>query len=202
MTPRWIPPLAVALLCACASSSLTSRDPLARPPSNFDGFPSQTLQGIVFASARYIAEHDEIFGVDLFAKARVIPIAVTIRLRGPGQDEAQALLNPERMDPRLFLQDGTPLAALSAEAVVARVAPRHAANVRAHALQSGLLSPDGREAFLFFALEPRERFRFDGESVEREQDGATRELDLRASLLAFNVTIDGEPRPFYLGLQR
>ncbi len=195
--------LALGLVAACATTENPFATPsvLDAPPANFNGFPPQTLQGIVFASARWVPDHEELFGVDLISRAGVVPVAVTVRLRGQGQSEAQVLLNPERMDPELVLQDGTVLAAVGVEDVIARLPARYAATLRSRALKTGLVSANGEEGFLFFALEPQKSFDVDGTSVVHETEVGPRALSLVASLLTFGVVVDGAVKPFYVGLQ-
>lgn len=201
MHPRLLP-IAALLLAGCASTPAPWAGPLDEPPRDFQGYPPQVLDGIVYASARFVPDYADIFGFDLVRKANVLPVAVTVVLRGPNQDQAQVMLKPEQWNPQLYLQDGTALSAMSVQEVVDVTPERLAGTVRDKALRGGLLSPKSEEQYLFFRLDPDAGLEVDGWRVRSEHEDVVRELDLAASLLAFQVTIDGAPVPFYLGIQR
>jgi hypothetical protein len=194
--------LSAILLCAsCAGTPLLDDDPLGRPAQT-RGFPSQKLDGLLFAAARWDALHDEVFGIDLVQAADVLPIAVTACLRGEGQDKARAWLNPERMAPEFFLADGTALRALTVDEVAARVPERYGARLRKLALGTGLLSARADEGWLFFELAPRGSFDVGERTIAHSKDGRSSTLDLRASLVAFQVTLDGGEQALCVGVGR
>lgn len=193
---------AVALCAACAGAGRSDapQDPLGHAAAR--GFPAQKLDGLVFASARFDPRYDEVFGLDLVRVADVLPIAVSVKLRGPGQDEARAWLNPERWSPELVLADGTALAALPPRVVAERVAARHAARIEEHALATGLLSSRGVTGWLYFDLAAREGLEVAGARIEHSVDGRERRLAIDESLLAFDVSFDGREQSFCVGVGR
>ncbi|MCE9594204.1 MAG: hypothetical protein K8S98_08420 [Planctomycetes bacterium] len=201
--PRTILAVAFALCTSCAAvnAPFRSADPLAATPAT-QGFPSQKLDGLIFAAARWDAQHDEVFGLDLVRAADVLPIAVTACLRGDGQDRARAWLNPERMAPELFLADGTALAALTADEVTARVPERYGARLKKLALGTGLMTAHADEGWLFFELAPRGAFDVGERTIAHTSGERTSELDLRASLVAFQVTLDGREQSVCVGVGR
>ncbi|MBI5434346.1 MAG: hypothetical protein HZA52_16045 [Planctomycetes bacterium] len=194
---------AVGLCAACKSSFPSDSDPTPHLTfADTRGFPAQKLDGLVYGAARWDERHDEVFGVDLVRTADVLPIAMTVQLRGAGQDEARAWLNPERMGAELVLADGTTLPALPARAVAARVAERHGERVERRALATGLLSSRGEEGWLYFDLAGHDELDVDDACVERSVDGRTRRLLLDQSLVTFDVTLDGREQPFCVGIGR
>lgn len=197
--------LTALVLAGCASSSAplatVGSDPLEHPPRGFRGFPPQSLHGIVFASAHMAPDHEDVFEFNFERKADILPIAVTVLLRGQGQDEAQVLLNPERWNPQLFLEDGTALRALSVDEVIEAAPERVAARIRQKAMRGGLVSARAEERYLFFRLSPGENLQLDDQRVHHMVEGGTRVLELGDSLLAMQVTVEGELIPFYLGIQ-
>jgi hypothetical protein len=176
--------------------------PARRAAARLPGLSAAGAAGIVYASARFDPDYADVFGFDMLRKADILPVAVTVVLRGPDQDQAQVLLKPEQWNPQLYLQDGTALAAMSVQEVADLTPERLSGRVREQALRGGLLSSKSEEQYLFFRLDPEAGLDVDGWRVRSEHDGVVRELDLAASLLSFQVTIAGAPVPFYVGIQR
>jgi hypothetical protein len=192
-----------AAIAACAACAALDRSPT--PVSTLGSpriFPAQTLDGLVYARARWDERHDEAFGADLVRTADVLPLAVTIRLRGAGQDEARAWLDPERMAAELVLADGTTLPSLPARRVAERVSERTAERVERRALQTGLLSADRDAGWLYFDLTAKPGLELDGDEVEHELDGRTRRFAVDDSLLVFDVTFDDREETHCVGVGR
>ena len=195
------------LLCAlisafvfsgCASSSLVVSEVVGSTTA-FDGFPAQSLEGILYAQAAFDGDYDETFGTDLIERG-VVPVRVTMQLRGKGQESAQILIKPGLMGARLYLLDGTALPPVPADRVAAALKEKHARRVRKHAFQGGLLGATPSEGYLFFALQPQEAFEADGRIVRHTDRGVVRRLDLAHSLLAFDVMVEDAPQPIYVGI--
>ncbi|MCK6448453.1 MAG: hypothetical protein L6Q99_18845 [Planctomycetes bacterium] len=193
---------AVVSCVACAGPLRTEAPPSVLPPSAAHGFPAQKLDGLVFASARFDEHYDEAFGLDLARAADVLPIAVTVALRGPGQDEARAWLNPERFAPELVLADGTTLAALPPRVVAKRVAERYGERVESKGLATGLLSPRGTSGWLYFDLGSHTDLELDGATIEHSAGGRTRALAIDESLVTFAITLDDREQDFCVGVGR
>jgi len=196
-----LPLLVAAGLAGCSSTpSIVASSP-GVPSFAFDGFPAQSLEGIVYAQAAFDGDYEETFDADLVAYG-IVPIQVTMQLRGEGQDNAQILIKPGRMGARLYLLDGTALPMVPADQVAAALKEKAARRVRSAAFQGGLLGPEPTEGTLFFSLHPQNAFRTRGRKVVHMDRGIERELDLAHSLLAFDVTVEDSPTPFFVGIQR
>ena len=190
--------LALALLAtSCASGGASGKD-LGGPPRNFEGFPSQSLEGVVYAQA---ALDLGVVGSKLLENG-IVPIQLTVSLSGVGRDDYQVLLKPERMNPRLYLADGTSLRLLSTARVVDGMRDRDAKLIRQKALKGGLVSSDAMHGILFFALTPEKAFATGARTVTHTYNDLSRKLKLTHSLLSFNVTVGDTQQPFYVGIQR
>lgn len=188
------------LLATAACSSGPKR--LAATDNSLLGFPPLTAQDIVYAQARF-EDPQLTFGVDLLEENGILPIILTVQLRGQGQENAQILISPERMDLRLYLADGTPVRPVSAEAVAAVVDEQPAARVQERKFRGGLLSSSPTEGFVFFQLGADEFDDSRGATVlHAVEAGFRRALDVGHSLLAFNVTIQNTQQPFFVGIER
>ena len=188
-------------LAACGSSGAIVVTEVTQTAPTFDGFPAQALEGIVYAQAAFDGDYDETFLTDLVERG-IVPVRVTMQLRGEGQENAQILIKPGRMGARLYLLDGTALPHVSADQVAASLKEKSARLVRKHAFQGGLLGAMPNEGYLFFSLSPPEDFEAHGRTVLHRDGPIERSLDLAHSLLAFDVMIENTPKPFYVGIQR
>jgi len=185
----------------CASSDAIVVSEAADSANAFDGFPAQSLEGIVYAQAAFDGNYEDTFESDLIDRG-VVPVRVTMQLRGEGQEKAQIMIKPGRMGARLYLLDGTALAHVPADAVAAALAGKPARRVRELAFQGGLLGSTATEGYLFFSLQPAGDFQTYGRIVRHADGDVVRRLDLAHSLLAFDVMVEDAPRPFYVGIQR
>ena len=184
----------------CASSDSFVVSEVVGSTTAFDGFPAQSLEGIVYAQAAFDGDYDETFGTDLIERG-VVPVRVTMQLRGEGQASAQVLIKPGRMRARLYLLDGTALPHVPADRVAAALKEKPARRVRRHAFHGGLLGATPSEGYLFFSLQPQEAFEADGRIVRHADGSVERRLDLAHSLLAFDVMVEDTPQPIYVGIQ-
>ncbi|MEO6709273.1 MAG: hypothetical protein ABI054_11490, partial [Planctomycetota bacterium] len=106
--------LAIAVSCvlfpACASEGgIPSEGAIASPPSTGNGFAPNTQVEIVVARARFVEDYKKLFGEDLIEDYGVIPIAIKLGLKGVGSEHETIYANPQQMDFRLYLEDGTAL---------------------------------------------------------------------------------------------
>lgn len=194
--------LALGLMGAsCASKGPKGRY-LGGPPENFEGFPSQALEGVVYAKASFEVDQKQLFGADLIKKRGIVPVRLTIQLSGKDQEDYQILLNPERMDPRLYLLDGTPLNPVDPEQVAKGLKDEAGMKIRRSALRGGLIGSEATQGHLYFQLASSEGLAGKGSQVTHTQGGLSRTLDLTHSLLSFNVTDGDTQKPFYVGIQR
>ena len=126
------------LFSGCASSDSFVVSEVVGSTTAFDGFPAQSLEGIVYAQAAFDGDYDETFATDLIERG-VVPVRVTMQLRGEGQESAQVLIKPGRMRARLYLLDGTALPHVPADRVAAALKEKPARRVRRHAFHGGLI---------------------------------------------------------------
>ncbi len=194
----------LSVLAACASGRKSSeKDGLGDPPRSFADLPSIANDGVVYAQATFYTNHDAIFGKDLIVSQGIVPIALKLGVRGDGSSAADIRPSLEDMNLRLYLQDGTPLVPVSADQITTD--DRNAASIiQGEAFQGGLLDSwdKATERFVFFRLPDRKEYSAKDNSISRNDGDAARTLDLTKSLCAFNVTIQHEMHPFYLGLQK
>jgi len=197
--------LALLLLAALPFSCRSSEPALLLDHSaavrGFEGFPPQALEGIVYARASFEENHRELFRQDLMRRG-ILPVRLSMQLRGEGQDRAQILIKPGRMKARLYLLDGTALRQVHADEAVERLKEKAARRVRANAFKGGLLGPQPTEGFLFFALDPLEPFETKGRKLTHVHGGIGHRFDLTHSLLAFEVTVQDSSQEIHVGIQR
>jgi len=189
------------LLVSCAGGGAKGDFISPRAPG-FEGFPAQTLENIVYAQAHLPSDYKRTFGVDLINKQDIIPIALTVQLRGENMEQAQFLLSTERMDLALYLPDGTALSPVPADRVAEPLKDKHADRVMSQAFRPGLLGPTPIEGFVFFRIAPRKEFRVEGTNLLHVKNGMARPMNMAGSLMTFNVTMGDHIEPFFVGLQR
>jgi hypothetical protein len=205
---RNFPLFAAAVSCAvflsCASDGgIPKEGKLAEPPASGSGFAPNTQVEIVVARARFVEDTKKVFGVDLVGDYDVIPIAIKLGLKGVGSELETVYANPQQMDFRLFLQDGTALEYVTA----AKVAKGDAAlesKLNALALREDDLPEFSKAAdkYVFFRLSPRKEFDLSGNKLWHQAGHVQRALAIERSLMSFRVTRAGKPLPFYIGLSR
>jgi len=188
-------------LSACSSSGPRG-GALGDPIRKVEGFTSKTIEQGVFAEAMYDPDHPITFNYDLLKKRNIVPVHLRVE---PVPDKATGdgpiMLIPESMNLRLFLQDGTALKHVPASEVSEMVGSEPAREVRSREFRGGLLS-EPKSGYVFFALAPKSEYRVSGGRVDHTLNGVVRTLDISGSLLSFNLTVDSESRPFYVGTTR
>lgn len=168
-------------------------------PPDFDGFPSSGSEGIVYVEARLDPSHASDLGTDLLARS-IVPVKLSLQLRGKGAEERIIRLEPDRWDMRLYLPDGTVVAGVSAEKAARGLDEDDAPAVQKRAFQPTLIGTQPSEGYLYFALDPK-RFRVDGRACTHREQKFTRPLRLADSLLAFNLTDGDSVVPCFVGIR-
>jgi len=181
---------------ACASEPELER--YCDPP-DFDGFPSSGSEGIVYVEARLDPGHASDLGTDLLEQG-IVPVTLSIQLRGKGADERVIRLEPDRWDMRLYLPDGTVVPGVSAEKAARKLDEEHAPAVRKRAFLPSLIGTQPSQGYLYFALDSK-RFQVDGRALHHREKKTSRPLRLADSLLAFNVTDGDTVVPCYVGIR-
>ena len=202
MNARRVVLVLLPLLFVSCAGGAPKGDSISLGEPAFEGFPAQTLENIVYAQAHLPSDHERVFGVDLIEKEGVIPIALSVQLRGENMESAQILLSAERMDLALFLPDGTALPLVSAERVASPLRARFAEKVMNHAFRPGLLGAEPTEGYVFFKIAPAKEIGVEDGKVLHATSGVARPMRLTGCLLTFNVTIGDHIEPFFVGLQR
>ena len=202
----FLPGLVFTCLCCfgCASgSSLPEEASLARPPAAGNGFAPNTQVEIVVARARFVEDCAKLFGEDLIEDFGVIPIAIKLGLKGAGSEHETIYANPAQMDFRLYLEDGTALESVTTEKV-AGSNKKLAANLSARALHEDDLPNfnSATDKYVFFRLEPRDRFEASTARLVHQAGHVARALSIDRSLMSFKLTRAGKALPFYIGISR
>jgi hypothetical protein len=191
----------LGLLPACFTTSGSS-GVLSQPPSDFSSFESLVYVGRVGAQARFYSDHEKIFGVDLIEKYGIVPVALQIWVTNAQDESGRARISPDDMGLRLYLQDGTALAALDYRALPVRD-EEVLGHVASEALKAAPLLPhnESKERMVFFKIDNPGDYKWENGPVARhEKDNMQYTIDLTKSLCAFNVTIDLKLQPVYVGL--
>ena len=193
--------LALAATLAVACSSGPEIKNVYCDPPRFQGFPSSGAEGIVFATASLDPSSESELGVELLEEG-IIPVKLSLQLKGAGVNERIVQVEETRWDARLYLLDGTVLPWVDAEKVVKDLdlGKDEAKKVRNHAFRPQLIESQPLTGYLFFALYEK-HFHVDGRKVTHVQNGLARNLRLEDSLLAFNLTQEDRVEPFYTGIR-
>jgi hypothetical protein len=199
--PRLRRPMACrSLLPSLALVAAACTTPVQVPPAGgvFEGHPWGVARADLRVEARYYVDQARIFGGDLAEDHRLLPVALRLG-RAEGVLEGPVAL-PDDMQFTLHLADGTSLGRVPPAS--ADVRRRRLERLLAEGFTGGVLEPWERaeEGFLYFALPPRLHFDSDSLRVVERLAGGTRSLDLRASLLTFEVVGTEGPRTVSVGL--
>lgn len=189
--------LLLSTLAVCAAACTT---PVHVPPAGgvFEGHPWAVARADLRVEARYYVDQARIFGGDLAEDHHLLPVALRLG-RAEGVLEGPVAL-PDDMQFTLHLADGTSLGRVPPES--ADVRQRRRERLLVEGLRGGVIEPWERaeEGFLYFALPPRLHFDSASLCVVERLAGGTRSLDLRASLLSFEVVGPDGPRTISVGL--
>jgi hypothetical protein len=200
-------PASVLTLAACGGGSNVKSD-IGPPPTTFQGFPaeswkaSETRQAFVNVEAAYVTNHEDVLGVDL-TEDGLLPIRLTLGLRGNEMTNAQIRLDSDQMDMRLYLPDGTVLVPVTTKRAVELAGSKGTA-VGERAIEAGVL-PEYETAranprFAYFDLATKS-YDFEGANYSFTSRGVSKTVDISKSLLAFNVMIENKLEPFYVGIR-
>jgi hypothetical protein len=194
--------LAVALcVAACATDGgVPTQGRIPAPPKASNDFGLDPQVATIVVRARFVEEHERLFGVDLIEEFGVIPIAVKIGLKGEGSENETVYASPADMNFRLYLEDGTALKFVPATMITED--EELSRKISTRAMQDDDLANfnDAKHAFVFFQLTPRKDFAVVGQKVAHRAGSIERSLSLDRSLLAFSTKRAGNPVPFYLGV--
>lgn len=189
--------LGANLLGAC-SSGPEVKNVYCDPP-RFEGFPSSGSEGIVFMEARLDPNHSSELGLDLLEEG-VVPVKLSLQLKGASADERIVQVEPDRWDARLYLLDGTVLPWVEVEDVVERLDDDEAKQLRRLAFRPKLVETEPLTGYVFFALDPK-RTRWNGRRIDHIEKGSSRPLRLEDSLLAFNLTQEDRVGVYFVGIR-
>ncbi len=200
--------LAVAVSClacfGCASGGEMPKEAsLAKPPASSKGFAPNTTVEIVVARARFVEDYEKLFGEDLIDDYGVIPIAIKLGLKGKDSEHETIYADPEQMDFRLYLEDGSALEAVGT-AKVAGSDDDLEKKLNAHALSADDLPKfdAAGDKYVFFRLAPRKQFEFSSGRLTHQVGHISRSLAIDRSLMSFKITRAGKALPFFIGISR
>lgn len=187
---------ALAALTSCGSSSPARGELVfSEPVNSFPGFSESNLQaGVFYAQAAYENDTKSELDVDVAKAANVVPILLRITLSGEIADDVTIELKSDRMDPHLYLEDGTVMRFVPALEVAQRVPKKHRPTVEDTAFAPRLMRGRNDEISGYLYFEAPEGVRTDGGSAySTDAAGGVHALSLRRSLLAFEYLdhVDG-----------
>lgn len=191
---------ALAALASCGSSN-PDRAALVfeHPVRSFPGFPdSNFLDGVFYAQAELETQSKDEFGTDVVERTGAVPVHLRITLSGDVADELTIELKAGRMDPHLYLEDGTVLEHVPASQIVDTVATKYKATIEDRAFAPRLMKGRNDEiaGFLFFTVPGS--VRLDGtDAYVTDEVGGIHVVDMRRSLLTFDYLTyeNGVQRP-------
>lgn len=188
---------------ACSVPRPFVSGPPAEAPARtaIEAYPPWAAAGPVRVEARYLLDQAELMGGDLLEDFALVPVALRIGVAPTSAEAGRLSAVPDDMDLVLHLADGTPLRRVGPEELDVR--RRRLERLVREGLEGGILPPwdSAREGFVYFALPPGARGDSRALTVEVPAPGGTRTLDLRGSLVSFEVVVGGERRPVHVGLQ-
>ena len=201
-------PLALVALSACGGGPKV-RETYGPSPRSFDGFPAESWteaangQAFVNVEASFVGNHKRMLGADLMKKD-ILPIRLTLGLRGTQMSNAQIRLDSDQMNMRMYLADGTVLVPASAEEVEKAAGKKYRDKVIGHSLEAGVLQEYGiakeKEEFIYFKLQLKD-LQLRGTELSFGDGNQTKFVDLTNSLLAFNVMIENKLEAFSVGVK-
>lgn len=163
------------------------------------GFPAETREQGVFCKGAFRIDHKKQMGVDLIKRRRILP--VYLELSEDGESGPSLIVRGDQMNPRLFLEDGTALAAVDQASVIEDVRKPDRDAVRQRVFETGNLKTGKKGGFLFFKLPSEKTFSVEGAKATHVVNKQKRKLRLDRSLLAFEISIDDQPVTMYVGVQ-
>lgn len=188
LIPHLLAGTALAALASCGSSSPNRGELVfSEPVSAFPGFADSSLQaGVFYAQCAYENDTKSELGVDVAEEAGVVPIFLRITLSGEIADDVTIELKTDRMDPHLYLEDGTVMKHVPALEIAQRVPKKFRASVEDTAFSPRLMRGRNDEISGYLYFEAPGSVRIDGASAfATDVAGGLHALSVRRSLLAF-----------------
>jgi hypothetical protein len=155
----------------------------------------------VRVEARYLLDQAELMGGDLLEDHGLVPVALRIGVVPTTAQAGRLTADLPQMDLALVLADGTLLRRVAPEDLGLR--QRRLERLVREGFEGGILPPweRAREGFVYFALPPGASGDSQALTVQVRLPHGTRTLDLRGSLLSFELVVDGAPETLRVGLQ-
>ena len=186
--------LLLGAACATPERKFVSRDHIIASPVGFPSYPLESSDHRIWIEATIEVGFSETLGRS-FSDSGVLPVAVTI---GTLKKEREQLhLNPEVLNARLYLQDGTTLFWASPRAMQSQKKVLQEA-VRKHGLRFTLLKPweTADTGYLFFGTEGT---RISENYVLVSRGDFFREVNMQNALLELYVSTPDGPRVVRVG---
>ncbi|MCY3003931.1 MAG: hypothetical protein NTV21_19220 [Planctomycetota bacterium] len=187
-------------LGACASSQLPEGGPVGAPRAPA-GYIATAEYGSVLVEAKFNSAYESEFG-ELIEDERLIPIKVKFVNAKRTGDLQRVDVDPDKMEFRLVLQDGSELSAVRmGDGPIVRGDDELAQRLERRALATGLLV-DSLEGYLYFKLSPKDAYEYSDGELIHTTGALERNLKLSQSLLTFRLVVGGKPNQLFLGLSR
>lgn len=188
-------------VASCGSSGPSRNTTLPTPPSNLEGFPGAITQNQIMAEAEFRRNHRDVFGENLPNEQGTLPI--NLRIGTLDESASNTLIDRERFDLRLILEDGTVLAPREVDAVM-RGSSKDGTRqkIRTKALDVGPLFQmleirrEGLDSYVYFKLPKGSEM--DGEELVLASGQALR---ISRSLVTFQALVQGSMERFYVGVR-
>ena len=195
---------ALLALTSCGGGSRVKGGEFGAPPVRSVTFPPHHLDGDVHVEASLSADRKRVFDWDPVDKD-VLPVKLLIGLRQTRQESAHIRLDPDTMDLRLYLPDGTVLEAMHPDVVAEKASGRERKQrVKASALNMSLLSEWDTivddPSYVYFNLASLKDADVSGRLLTHGDDEEVT-VNLTKALLVFNLLIEARTKPFYVGIE-
>jgi len=190
----------VLAACLLGCSSIPDPNPdLGGEPEEFNDFEAATGEYSINVEAEFDPGYRKLFGAELLEYG-IIAIRLKVKPYGAMAEGGLVRFLPSSWEPRLYLQDGTGLLSMDAEDLKEISEKTYQLAFEAR-FTPGNLEAEGEEGFLFFKVPNKQSFRFRDHTITHTRGKTTRAMDLYHSLLSFNVSIDGDSKPMYVGVK-
>lgn len=188
-------------LTSCSSSGPSRNTTFPTPPSKQEGFPGAITQDQIMAEAEFRRNHRDVFGEDLPDEQGTLPI--NLRIGTLHESASDTLIDRERFDLRLILEDGTVLGPVEVDAVMRESSKDGTRQkIRSKALNVGPLFQmleirrEGLDSYVYFKLPKGSAL--DGEELILASGQALR---ISRSLVTFQALVGGSMERFYVGVR-
>lgn len=193
-------PFLCLALGACASNKLPEGGPVEAPRAPA-GYIATTESGSVLVEAKFNSAYESEFG-ELIEDERLIPIKVKFVNAKRTGDLQRVDVDPDKMEFRLLLQDGSELSAVRmGDGALVKGDDELSQRLERRALATGLLV-DALEGYVYFKLSPKDAYEYEDGELIHSAGPLERRLKLSQSLLTFRLVVGGKPNQLFLGLSR